>query len=85
MNAFKQYVYVVLIIVVLIIVLWLCEVNPSSGFNSSSILKFDNIGLKGLVAEKKTLIKKPNTRTQTVKNNGYKYLLQEDHWRPPRQ
>ena len=35
--------------------------------------------------DKKTLVKKSNTRTQTVKNYGYIYLLQGYHGRPPRQ
>ena len=42
-------------------------VNSSVGFNSLSILQFDKKGLKGLQGDKKTLVKKPNTRTQTVK------------------
>ena len=49
--------------------------------NYSSILnqKVNNIRFKGLPADKKTLVKKPDTRIQTVKNYGYIYLLHGYH------
>ena len=69
MKATEQY-YGVLFIMVYMAVLNFYSVEPvnsSVGFNSLSILQFDKKGLKGLQGDKKTLVKKPNTRTQTVK------------------